>query len=60
MHADDSCLMYQHKDVEKTEKQPNKDFEDVCDWFVDLKLSINFGEDKTKSIFLQVSVKSKV
>ena len=48
--ADDSCLMYQHRDVEEIEKQLNKDFENVCDWFVDNKLSIHFGEDKTKSI----------
>ena len=24
--------------------------ENLCDWFVDNKLSIHFGEDKTKSI----------
>ena len=24
----------------------------LCDWFVDDKLSIHFGEDKTKSILL--------
>ena len=50
LHADDSCLMYHHRDVEEIEKQLNKDFEIVCDWFVDNKLSIHFGEDKTKSI----------
>ena len=27
-----------------------KDFSNICDWFVDDKLSIHFGEDKTKSI----------
>ena len=27
-----------------------KDFSNICDWFVDNKLSIHFGEDKTKSI----------
>ena len=32
------------------EKRLNKDFENLCDWFVDNKLSIHFGEDKTKSI----------
>ena len=42
--------MYQHRDVNETEKQLNKDFKNVCDWFGDNKLSINFGEDKTKSI----------
>ena len=52
--------MYQNRYVEKIEKQLNKDFENVCDWFVDNKLNIHFGEDKTKSIFLQVRRKSKV
>ena len=32
------------------EKRLNEDFENLCDWFVDNKLSIHFGEDKTKSI----------
>ena len=26
------------------------DFEIACDWFVDNKLSTNFGEEKTRSI----------
>ena len=52
--------MYQHRDVEKIEKQLKKDFENVCDWFVDNKLNIHFGQDKTKSILLQVRRKSKV
>ena len=30
-YADDSYLMYQHKDVEEVEKQLNKVFENVCD-----------------------------
>ena len=28
----------------------SKNFSTLCDWFVDNKLSIHFGEDKTKSI----------
>ena len=41
LYADDICLMYQHRDVKETEKQLNRDFENVCDWFVDNKLSIH-------------------
>ena len=62
LYANDSCLMNQHRDVDENNKN-NKDFENVCDWFVDHKSSINFGEDKSKAIlfdFLKVSVKSKV
>ena len=33
-------------------KQLNVDLSNICDWFVDNKLSIHFGEDKTKSIIL--------
>ena len=34
----------------KIENRLNEDFENLCDWFVDNKLSIDFCEDKTKSI----------
>ena len=50
LYADDSCILYQHKDVVQIEKRLNEDFENLCDWFVDNKLSIHFGDDKTKSI----------
>ena len=50
LYADDSCLMYQHKDIAKIEKILNEDLENICDWFVDKKLRIHFGDDKTKSI----------
>ena len=50
LYADDSCLVFQHKNVKEIEKQLNKDFSSLCDWFLDNKLSIHFGEEKTKSI----------
>ena len=37
LYADDSCLIYQYKDISKIEKILNKDFEYICDWFVDNK-----------------------
>ena len=49
-YADDSSLIYQHKDVKEIERNLNKKFSDVCDWFVDNRLSIHFGEDKIKRI----------
>ena len=42
--------VYQHKDVKEIERNLNKDFRDVCDLFVDNKLIIHFGEDKTNTI----------
>ena len=50
LYADASCLVYQHKGVKKIDRNLNKNFVNVCDWFVDNKLSIHFGEDKTKCI----------
>ena len=50
LYADDSCLVYQHKNVSKIEQNLNKNFSNIWDWFVDNKLSIHFGEDKTKCI----------
>ena len=44
LYADDSCLVYTGRDT------LNKNCNCLCDWFVENKLSINFGEDKTKSI----------
>ena len=48
--ADDSCLVYQHNDVSNIGQDLNKIFSDICDWFVDNKLTIHFGEDKTECI----------
>ena len=50
LYADDTCIVFQHKSEIEIEKQLIKDFSSVCDWFIDNKLSIHFGQDKTKSI----------
>ena len=44
--------MYQHKGIAKIEKILHKDFENICDQFVNNELSIHFGDGKTKSVFL--------
>ena len=59
LYADDPCLMFQHKQVEEVEKVLNNDFENICDWFVDNKLSIHFGEDKAKSFLFASERKIK-
>ena len=48
LYADDSCLVYQHRDGKAIETKLNNNFLSVSSWFVDNKLSIHFGEDKTK------------
>ena len=59
LYADDSCLVCQQKDINEIEKQLNVDFSSICDWFVGNKLSIHFGEDKTKSILFTSKFKNK-
>ena len=51
LYADDTCLVFQYGDIKEIEIQLNKSFSLICDWFVDNKLSIHFGEDKTLSQF---------
>ena len=59
LYADDTCLIFQHNDIKEIENQLNKYFSLICDWFVDNKLSIHFGEDKTKSILFSSKRKIK-
>ena len=59
LYADDSCLVFQHKDLKVIERELNKDFRELCDWFVENKLSIHFGDDKTKSILFVNKYKLK-
>ena len=50
-YADDTCIFYQDKDHQKIEKVLNKEFSSLCEWFIDKKLSVHFGDDKAKAIF---------
>ena len=50
LYADDTCIVFQHKNVTEIEKQLLRDFSSLRGWFVDNKLSVHFGQDKTKSI----------
>ena len=33
LHVDDSCILFQHKDVNTIQTQRNEDFSNLCDWF---------------------------
>ena len=50
LYADDTCLTFQHENVKEIEDQLNLNISSLCDWFIDNKLSIHLGKDKTKSI----------
>ena len=60
LYADDSCLLYQRRDVKAIDTKLNKIFSSACDWFVDNKLSIHFGEDKTKCILFRTFIYLKL
>ena len=59
LYPDDSCLSTQHKDVNEMKNQLNEGSENICDWFIDNKLSIHSGDDKTKSILFANNFKIK-
>ena len=59
LYADNTCLLCQHEDLDRINKELTKNFYNTCDWFVDNKLSIHFGEDKTKSILFSTKNKKK-
>ena len=50
LDANDSCLVFQHKRITEIETNLNNDFSNLCESFLDDKLSVHFGEDRTKSI----------
>ena len=50
LYADDTCLVYSNKSASVVEDRLLTDFNSLCDWFEDNKLSIHLGVDKTKSI----------
>ena len=53
------AFFFRGKDVIEIEKQLNEDFTNICKWFVDNRLSIHLGEDKTKSILFASKRKIK-
>ena len=59
LYADDSGLTFQYKHVHKIEHQLNKDFANLCEWFVDNKLIINLGEENIKCILFSSKRKLK-
>ena len=57
LHADDTCQVFQCKNVKDIEKHSNEEFANTCNWFIDNKLSIHFVQDKTKSILFALKRK---
>ena len=59
LYADDTCLVFQQRNIKTIEEHINRDFSTLVDWFVDNRLSVHFGEDKTKSILFSPKHRSK-
>ena len=59
IYTNDTCPVFQHKNIKTIEEHLNRDFSTLADWFVDNKLSVHFGEDKTKSILFSPKCRSK-
>ena len=59
LFADDTCLVFQHMNIKTIEEHLSRDFSTLVDCFVDNKVSVHFGEDKTKSIPFSPKRRSK-
>ena len=59
LYADDSGQTFQYKDVHAIQHQLNKDFANLCEWFVENWLGIHLGEDKTNYILFGSTYKVK-
>ena len=58
LYVDDSCLVYQQNNVGKIEQNLNKNFSNICHWFVENNLSIHFGKkDKMHTIWHKTKTK---
>ena len=59
LYTNDICLIFQHENVKGIEDQLNLSFSSLFNQFIDNKLSIHLGEDKTKSILFETKVNIK-
>ena len=50
MYANDIYIFYQYEDVHKIQHVLNEKFSWLYQWFIDNKLLMHSGEDKTKSV----------
>ena len=51
---EDICLLGEYEGIDKIENHLNEDFCDICVWYVDNKLSIQFGDDEAKFILFEL------
>ena len=51
--ADDTCLLFSNENVNPIEKHLNVDSNSLCAWFIENKVSIDLGKDRTKCILFR-------
>ena len=56
LYADDTCIIYQHKDITEIETALNKNVSMLCDWLVDKKLSIHVQRIKQNQFCLAENI----
>ena len=56
LYADDTCLVFQYRNIKTMEEHLNRDFSTLVDWFVDNTLSVYFDEGETKSILFSQNI----
>ena len=54
LHVDNSCLMFQRKDVEEIDKVLIYGFENIYDWFADNKLNIHSVKIKANRFLCKI------
>ena len=45
-----TLVLFMCEDIKEIEDHLNRGFSSLCEWFVENKLAINFGEEKAKSV----------
>ena len=54
LYADETCLVFKSKNDKDIENQLHEDFANICDWFVENKVSIPSVKIKPYLSFLNV------
>ena len=56
LYVHDICILFSNENVNLIKKHQNADFDILCEWFIDNKLSIIFWGDKTKYILFKLQI----
>ena len=56
LYTDDTWIVFQHQSQIQIEKQLIRDFPSVCDWFVDIKISIHLDKTKKNQCYLVLNI----